>query len=334
MSKLAWGILGTANIAIKRVIPAIMAGQRGSVAAIASRDAARAARVAAQFGIERSCGSYQELLDDPRIEAIYNPLPNHLHVEWTVKALEAGKHVLCEKPIAVHAADAAAIVAARDRTGMRVVEAFMVRHHPQWHRVRSLVRSGRIGTVRAIQSAFAFTVLDPNNVRNRPDIGGGALYDVGCYPIVTARYLFEAEPERAIALVDRDPDMGIDRLTSGLLAFANGRHLTFVSSLQLAPYQRVVVLGTEGRIELAVPFTPLKDYGCRITIDSGKALDGSSAQFEEFAPVDQYAAQCDLAAAVFRREAQQEFPIEDAIANVRIIDALYRSAAAQRWEVP
>ncbi len=334
MNKLAWGILSTANIGIKRVIPAIMSGRRGRVAAIASRDAGRAARVAAELGIERGYGSYHALLDDPAIEAIYNPLPNHLHVEWTVKALEAGKHVLCEKPIALNATDAEAIVTARDRTGKRVVEAFMVRCHPQWHRVRALVRSGRIGTVRAIQSAFVFSVLDPNNVRNRADIGGGALYDVGCYPIVTARYVFEAEPERVIALVDRDPQMHIDRLTSGMLAFADGRHVTLVSSLQLAPYQRVVVLGSEGRIELAVPFTPSKDHRCRISIDSGKSLDGSSAQFEEFAALDQYAEQCDLAVAVFRHEAEQEFPIEDAIANMRVIDALYRSAASQRWEAP
>jgi predicted dehydrogenase len=290
--------------------------------------------VAADFGIERSYGSYQALLDDPAIEAIYNPLPNHLHVEWTVKALEAGKHVLCEKPIALHAKDADAIVAARDRTGMCVIEAFMVRCHPQWQRVRSLVRSGRIGTVRSIQSAFVFTVLDPDNVRNRADIGGGALYDVGCYPIVTARYLFEAEPERAIALVDRDPRLQVDRLTSGMLAFPNGRHLTFVSSLQAAPYQRVVVLGSEGRIELAVPFTPQKDHACRIIIDSGKSLEGSSAVVEDIAALDQYAAQCDLAVGVFRREVEQEFPIEDAIANMRVIDALYRSAGSQRWETP
>ena len=332
MSALKWGILSTANIGIKRVIPAILAGQRGTVSALASRDAGHAAKIAADFGIARSYGSYQALLDDPAIEAVYNPLPNHLHVEWTVKALEAGKHVLCEKPIALRAEDAQAIVAARDRTGMCVVEAFMVRCHPQWHRVRELVRGGRIGTVRAMQSAFVFTVLDPNNVRNRVDIGGGALYDVGCYPIVTARYVYEAEPERAIAMVDRDPQLGIDRLTSGMLAFSNGRHLTFSSSLQLAPYQRVVVLGSEGRIELAVPFTPQKDHRCRILIDSGKSLDGSSATFEELAEVDQYAAQCDLAVAVFRREVEQEFPIEDALANMRVIDALYRSASSQRWE--
>jgi predicted dehydrogenase len=332
MSKVKWGVLSTANIGIKRVIPAIIAGRCGVVAAIASRNAERAARAAANFGIARSYGNYEDLLDDPEIEAIYNPLPNHLHVEWTVKALDAGKHVLCEKPIALNAAQAQAIVAARDRSGRRVIEAFMVRYHPQWHRVRTLVQSGRIGAVRVIQSAFVFTVLDPANVRNRIDIGGGALYDVGCYPIVTSRYVFGTDPDRAIALVDRDPQLGVDRVTSGLLAFPGGGQLLFSSALQLAPFQRVVILGSEGRIELSVPFTPQKEHGCRLIIDSGKSLDGSSAVFEDFAPVDQYVLQCDLAAAVFRNEAEQEFPIEDAIANMRVIDALYRSGVSGQWE--
>ncbi len=334
VSKVNWGILSTANIGVKRVIPAIIAGHSGVVLGVASRDADRAASFAKRFGIARSYGNYQALLDDPEIEAVYNPLPNHLHVEWTVKALDSGKHVLCEKPIGLNAAEAQAIVAARDRSGRRVIEAFMVRFHPQWHRVRALVRAGRIGRVRTIQSAFVFTVLDPNNVRNRPDIGGGALYDVGCYPIVTARYVFGAEPDRAIALIDRDPQLGVDRVTSGLLGFPGGGQLVFNSALQLAPYQRVVILGSEGRIEVLVPFTPQKDHACRLIIDSGTSLDGSSAEFEDFAPVDQYAMQCDLAAAVFRNEAAQEFPIEDAIANMRVIDALYRSAASGRWETP
>ena len=334
MSKVVWGILSTANIGIKRVIPAILSGQRGVIAAIASRDAQRGREAAARFGIARSYGSYQALLDDPQVEAIYNPLPNHLHVEWTVKALEAGKHVLCEKPIALNALEAQAIVAARDRSGRRVIEAFMVRFHPQWHRVRSLVREGRIGTVRALLSAFTFPVASPGNVRNRIEYGGGALYDVGCYPIVTARYLLGTEPERAIALVDRDPSLGVDRVTSGLVAFAGGEQLLLTSALQLALYQRVVVLGTHGRIEIAVPFTPPKEHACRILIDSGASLDGSSAVVEEFAPVDQYQLQCDLAAAAFRNESAQEFPIEDAIANMRVIDALYRSATSGRWEAP
>ena len=332
MKKITWGILSTANIGVKRVIPAILAGPSGRIGAIASRDAGRAASIAAKFAIERSYGSYEALLADPDIEAIYNPLPNHLHVEWTVKALDAGKHVLCEKPIGLDALEAEAIVRARERSGKRVVEAFMVRFHPQWHRIRELVRAGRIGDVGAIQSAFLFTVLDPNNVRNRADIGGGSLYDVGCYPIVTARYVFGTEPQRAVALMDLDPVLGVERLTSGIVAFPAGRQLVFSSALQLAAFQRVVVLGSEGRIEVAVPFTPQKDHACRIVIDTGASLDGRSAEVEEFAPVDQYLLQCEQAAAIFRDEAPQEFPIEDAIANMRVIDALYRSGGSGRWE--
>jgi predicted dehydrogenase len=332
MKKITWGILSTANIGVKRVIPAILAGRAGRIGAIASREAGRAAKIAAKFAIERSYGSYEELLADADIEAVYNPLPNHLHVQWTVKALDAGKHVLCEKPIALDAAEAEAIVRARERSGKRVVEAFMVRCHPQWHRIRELVRAGRIGSVGVIQSAFAFTVLDPNNVRNRADIGGGSVYDVGCYPIVTARYVFGGEPQRAVALMDLDPVLGVERLTSGILAFPGGRQLVFSSALQLAAFQRVVILGSEGRIEVAVPFTPQKDHACRIVIDTGASLDGSSAEFEQFAPVDQYLLQCEQAAAIFRDEAQQEFPLEDAIANMRVIDALYRSGGSGRWE--
>lgn len=328
MRKLAWGILSTANIGIKRVIPAILSSDQGRIAAIASRSREKAAATAARFGIEKSHGSYQALIDDPDIEAIYNPLPNHLHVEWTVKALEAGKHVLCEKPIGLNAGEARAIVAARDRSGKRVIEAFMVRHHPQWQRVRVLINSGRIGRVGAVQSAFLFTMLDPHNVRNQADIGGGALYDVGCYPIVTARYVFNAEPSRAIALIDRDPELRVDRVSSALLAFPGGQ-LVFTSALQLSSYQKVVVLGTAGRIEIDVPFTPMKDHACRISI-AGE----SGTEVEEFAPVDQYRLQCDTAVRVFRGEVEQEFPIEDAIANMRVIDALYRSSESGRWETP
>ena len=334
MHKFKWGILSTANIGIKRLIPAILAGSSGEISAIASRDAARAAAVAQRFGIARSYGSYEALLEDPAIEAIYNPLPNHLHVEWTIKALRAGKHVLCEKPIALNAQEARTMIDARNASGRQVIEAFMVRHHPQWQRMREWVRAGRIGNVGAIQSAFLFTMLDPNNVRNKPELGGGALYDVGCYPLVTARYLFEAEPERVIALCDRDPVMGIDRLTSGLVAFPGGRQLVFSSAMQLANYQRVTVLGSAGRIEAALPFTPPKDHVCELKIDTGKSLDGSSAQVETVAAADQYALQCDRASAIFRGEETPEFPLEDALANIRVIDALYRSVQSGRWETP
>ena len=334
MTKIRWGILSTANIGVKRVIPAIMSSHRGTVVAIASRDGERAARIAKQFEIPVSYPDYQSLLNDPNVDAIYNPLPNHLHVPWTIKAMEAGKHVLCEKPIALNAQEAEALTAARDRTGCHVMEAFMVRCHPQWKRVRELVYGGRIGIVRAIQSAFTFTVLDPKNVRNQAAIGGGALYDVGCYPLVTARYIFGCEPERVIAATDRDPELGVDRVTSGMLLFPQGQQVTFTSALQLAPYQRVVILGSTGRIEVRVPFTPNKDHACAIAIDTGVSLNGSSQVIEQFDALDQYALQSDLAASVFFGEQSQPFPIEDAISGMRVVDALYRSAETGRWETP
>ncbi len=334
MRKLRWGILSTANIGIKRVIPAILGGERGVIAAIASRNASRAAEVAARFAIPRSYGSYEALLDDSKIDAIYNPLPNHLHVAWTVKALNAGKHVLCEKPLGINAPETQSIVEARDRSQKRVIEAFMVRHHPQWQRVRALVRGGRIGTVCSIQSAFLFTMLDANNVRNQVKLGGGALYDVGCYPLVTARYIYGAEPTRVIALLHRDANLGVDTLTSGLLEFPGGGQLVFSSAFQAAAYQRVTILGSGGRIDMPVPFTPSKDLSCRIIIGGADSPDGASAVFEDFPAVDQYGLQCDAAAAVFLGETEQEFAIEDGIATMRCIDALYRSAASGRWEAP
>lgn len=330
---LRWGLLSTA-----RINDAFIAGVAGSdrceVLAVASRDGATARAYATARAIPRAHEGYDALLADPDVDAVYISLPNALHLPWTQAALRAGKHVLCEKPIALNAQEARTMIDARNASGRQVIEAFMVRHHPQWQRMREWVRAGRIGNVGAIQSAFLFTMLDPNNVRNKPELGGGALYDVGCYPLVTARYLFEAEPERVIALCDRDPVMGIDRLTSGLVAFPGGRQLVFSSAMQLANYQRVTVLGSAGRIEAALPFTPPKDHVCELKIDTGKSLDGSSAQVETVAAADQYALQCDRASAIFRGEETPEFPLEDALANIRVIDALYRSVQSGRWETP
>ena len=213
MRKVKWGVLGVAKIATEKVIPAMQRAEFCDIAAIASRDAARARDAAKGLGIARAYGSYEALLADPEIEAIYNPLPNELHVPWTVKALEAGKHVLCEKPVALDAGEAETLIAARDKAGRLVAEAFMVRHHPQWRRARELARSGAIGEVRAIQTFFSYRLLDPENVRNRPP-GGGGLYDIGCYAVVTARYIFGAEPARVVATLDRDPNFGTDRLAS------------------------------------------------------------------------------------------------------------------------
>jgi predicted dehydrogenase len=328
----SWGVLSTAKIGVEKVIPAMQRASRCRIDAIASRDAARAAPIAARLGIPKVYGSYEELLADPSIEAIYNPLPNHLHVPWTIKALEAGKHVLCEKPIALTAPEAEALIAARERSGRYVAEAFMVRYHPQWLRVRELVRQGRIGDVRAIQCFFSYTLLDPQNVRNQADIGGGGLYDIGCYAIATARFVFGADPVRVVGLIDRDPNFGTDRLTSGLAEFSGGRHLAFTCSTQLVPYQRVQIGGTRGRIEIEIPFNAPPDRPCRIFIDDGSDLGGSGIVTETLAICDQYTLQGDAFVRVALGEEKAEFPIEDAVTNMRVIDAFFQSARKDQWQ--
>ena len=329
--KVSWGVLGVAKIGVEKVIPAMQQGGRSRIDAIASRDIEKARGAAAALGIARAYGSYEELLADPTIEAIYNPLPNDLHVPWTVRALEAGKHVLCEKPIALTAGEAEQLIEARSRSGKLVAEAFMVRFHPQWRRALDIVRSGEIGGLRAIQTFFSYHLLDPANIRNKPP-GGGALYDIGCYAILTARHIFGAEPTRVFASIDRDPVMGADRLTSGLADFPGGRQLAFTCGTQTSPHQRVTIAGDKGRIEIAIPFNAPPDRPTRITIDNGADLSGGGARREEFATCDQYTLQGDAFSRAVRGEAPLEFPIEDAIANMKVIDALFRSAQSGRWE--
>ncbi len=327
-----WGILSTAKIGREKVIPAMQQGRMCNVVAIASRDLDRAKQVAADLKIPKAYGSYEELLADPEIEAIYNPLPNHLHVPWSAKAAEAGKHVLCEKPLALTAEEAQTLIAVRDRTGKLIEEAFMVRHHPQWRRVRELVREGRIGRLRATQGFFSYTNLDPANIRNRADIGGGGIYDIGCYPITTSRFVFEAEPKRVMALIERDLEMKTDRLASAILDFDEGQ-ASFACSTQLVPYQRMQVFGTKGRIEVEIPFNAPPDRPCRIFVDDGSgAPSTSSAVTETFETMDQYTAQGDDFSMAVRTGEPLEFPIENAVRNMRIIDALFRSGESGQWE--
>jgi predicted dehydrogenase len=328
--KVVWGIVGTARIATAKVIPAFQKSPLIEVAAIASRDLGTAQRVAGQLGIAKAYGSYEALLADPEIEAIYNPLPNHLHVPLTLQAAAAGKHVLCEKPIALTTAEAEQL---RSVAGnVLIMEAFMVRFHPQWLRVRELIHAGRIGEVRAVQVSFSYHNVDPANVRNQADIGGGALYDIGCYAIVSGRWALEAEPERAIALIDRDPNFRTDRMTSGIVDFGNGRHLTFTVSTQAVPYQRVQVCGTRGRIEIQIPFNAPPDEATRIFIDDGTALDGAGIQTEVLPACDQYALEGEAFSRAIRGEIALPYGIADAIVNMRVTDALFRSEKTSRFE--
>jgi predicted dehydrogenase len=331
--KVAWGVLGVANIAVKKVLPAMQRGEWCQISAIASRDLKRAQQAAQELGINKAFGSYEELLADPEIEAVYNPLPNHLHVPWSIKAVEAGKHVLCEKPISLTMPEAITLLKARDRTGMKIEEAFMVRTHPQWRKVLDLIRTGKIGVVRSVMGYFSYFNRDPKNIRNIREYGGGALMDIGCYLIYTSRLIFGEEPTRLVANIERDPAMGTDILTSGILHFPSGQSV-FTCSTQVAPYQRVQIIGTKGRIEVEIPFNAPPDKPCRIFRDEGGDLSGRSAEVLEFDVCDQYTIQGDLFSQSIREGTELPVSLEGTVRNMAVIDAVFRSAESGKWEEP
>jgi len=329
MNKVRWGILSTADIGMKKVTPAIMKSAHSEVVAIGSRDLSRAQAAAAELGIPKAYDSYEALLADPEIDAIYNPLPNHLHVELTLKATAAGKHVLCEKPIGMNAADAERLRAIpKDKL---VAEAFMVRQHPQWLRAREIVRSGELGEVRAINAVFSYFNVDPANVRNQADIGGGGILDIGCYPVTVSRFLFEAEPKRVVSLVERDQSFGTDRQASILADFGNGRQLNFLCSTQLAGHQRVTVLGTKAKLEVIIPFNAPQGEATAITIDVGHTMDGSLSRREILPVSDQYTEQAEAFALAVLGERPLDYGIEDAILNMKVLDAIFASEKAGGW---
>jgi predicted dehydrogenase len=331
--KVKWGVLGVANIAVRKVIPGMQLSEWCDVAAIASRELRRAEKAAADLGIAKAYGSYEELLADREIEAIYNPLPNHLHVPWSIKAVEAGKHVLCEKPISLTVAEAKTLLAARGRAGVKVGEAFMVRTHPQWLRTRALVQSGRIGELRAITGVFSYFNRDAANVRNVAEWGGGGLMDIGCYPITTSRFVYDEEPTRVIGLIERDPEFKTDRLTSAMMEFPSG-HATFTCSTQMVAYQRMEFLGTKGRIEIEIPFNAPPDLETRILIDDGRDVFGGGITTETFPISDQYTTQGDVFSQAVLGQAEVPVPMENAIANMAVIEGVFRSAESGRWEKP
>jgi predicted dehydrogenase len=331
--KIRWGVLGVANIAVQKVIPGMQHAEHVEVAAIASRSLEKAQQAAAKLGIPQAYGSYEELLADSGVEAIYVPLPNHLHVPWSIKCLEAGKHVLCEKPIAMSAAEAETLIVARDIAGRKAGEAFMARSHPQWLRAQELVRSGAIGELRVVEGHFSYTNVNPENVRNRADIGGGALMDIGCYPITLSRMMYGEEPLRVIATIDRDPNFRTDRRTSVLMEYPSGQ-CTFTCATQLVPYQRMQLFGTKGRIELEIPFNAPPDRPTRLLRDDGSSLFGAGVQAEEFPICDMYTIQGDLFSRAILDDGPVAVPLEDALNNMRVIDAIARSEESGKWEKP
>ena len=330
--KVRWGIVSTANIGIEKVIPGILKSPHSEVVALASRDLARAHTALSHLGLRshaRAYGSYEELLADPMVDAIYNPLPNHLHVPITLAAAKAGKHVLCEKPIALTAKEAEEL---RDiPEGIVFYEAFMVRFHPQWARLREIVRSGELGEIRAMRAVFCYHNVDPNNVRNMADIGGGGIMDIGCYPIVGSRYIFESEPQRVVSLVDRDPNFKTDRLASVIADYGNGRQMTFVCSTQAVGHQSVEVIGTKGRAEIKIPFNAPADTPTAIEVDMGDALGGTLTRREIIRGVDQYAEQAEAFALAVLGEKKLDWGVEDAICQMKVIDAIFESERTSAW---
>lgn len=327
MQKIQWGILSTANIGVQKVIPAMQKSMNGEVLAIASRNTKQAEIVAKHLGIPRAYGSYEAMLADPDVDAIYNPLPNHLHVPWTLKALEAGKHVLCEKPIGLNTREAEKLLADAARyPRLKVMEAFMYRFHPQWQEVRKWVDDGKLGTVKSIQSFFSYFNNDPGNIRNKRDIGGGALMDIGCYCIQFPRFIFGLEPVRVVGLMDVDPQLQTDRLTSGMLDFGNTCSSTFTCSTQLQAFQRTQIVGTAGRVEVMIPVNAPHDMPVQVIMHTSEGSETYT-----FGPADQYTIQAEAFAKAILEDQPVPTPLNDAVNNMKVIDALFESARSGKW---
>src|SRR3989475_7208281 len=329
--KVKWGVLGAAAIATKKVIPGMKIGGWGEIAAIASRDLNKARDAAKKLGIPKAYGSYEEMLADTEIEAVYNPLPNHLHVPWSRKAAQAGKHVLCEKPLSLTVAEARTLLEVRERCGVKIGEAFMVKTHPQWLRTQELIHKGVIGELRATVGAFSYFNRDPANVRNKAEWGGGGLMDIGCYPITMSRFIFGEEPTAVAGLIERDPEFKTDRLASAILEFPSGQSV-FTCGTQLVRYQRMQFLGTKGRIEIKIPFNAPNDRPCEIFVDDGRDALGSGVTTEMIPTCNQYTVQGDAFSRAIREGSEVPVPLEDAIANMAVIEAVFRAAGAGKGE--
>jgi len=326
MDKVRWGVLSTAKIGLVNVIPAMQKSEHCEIVAIASSNLEKARAAAKKLGIQEAYGSYEGLLSAPHIEAVYIPLPNHLHVPWSIKALEAGKHVLCEKPLGLSATETEQLLGAAEKyTKLKIMEAFMYRHHPQWQRARQMVAEGKIGDLRTIQTFFSYHNADPANIRNIAEFGGGGLMDIGCYCISLSRYIFGAEPSRIFGMMEFDPEFKTDRLTSGILDFGRGTS-TFTCSTQLAPFQRVNIFGTQGWIEIEIPFNTPADRPSRIRYQHGN--ESGEICFDI---CDQYTIQGDLFSKAIRHDGQVPTPLDDAVANMQVIDALIKSAENGTW---
>ena len=329
MEKVRWGVLSTARIGVEKVIPAMQQGEHSEIVAISSRSLSKARAAAERLGIPKAYGSYEEMLADPEIDAVYNPTPNHLHVPLTIQAMRAGKHVLCEKPIALDANEARQLLEETKRhPHLKVMEAFMYRFHPQWQLAKRLVDEEAIGELRTIHTHFAYYNRDPNNVRHRPEWGGGAMMDIGCYAVNLSRFIFGDEPNRVMGVFEMDPEFAVDRRASGILDFLWDTS-TFTVGTQLSPYQRVHIIADFGRIEIEIPFNTPTDRPARLWVTIQDKTE------EVIIPTaNQYTLQGDAFSRAILEDAPVPTPLEDAVANMAIIDALFESDEKERWVKP
>ncbi len=325
-----WGVLGCAKIAIEKVIPAMLQGKYSQITAITSRDINKSKKVAMELKIPKYFGSYQELLDDDTIDAIYIPLPNHLHLEWCIKAMEAGKHVLCEKPLALTTQDIKKLIKVRDKTGIKISEAFMIRSHPQWIKSKSLIKDGAIGDLKTIHGFFSYFNTDPNNIRNIKDYGGGSIWDIGCYPINSSRFLFDEEPTKVIATFKNDPEFDVDILSSAILEFPSGQAV-FTSATQIAPFQRITAFGTKKQLEIEIPFNAPIDKKTSIIL-SENVSRSSERELIEIDVCNQYTLQGDNFSLAILNNTVVPVTLEDSLNNTAIIEALFRSNLNGKWE--
>ena len=325
-SKVRWGVLSTATIALENVIPAMKQGQYSEIVAIASRNAEKAINAATLLEIPKAYGSYNELLADPEIDAVYIPLPNHMHVEWAIKALEANKHVLLEKPIGLSSKEAERlIVASQTKPELKIMEAFMYRHHPQWQKAKELVENGQIGTLKSIHTFFSYYDINPDNICNKELYGGGGLMDIGCYCISLSRYLFNQEPKRVIGLAEFDPVFKTDRMASGILEFSTGTS-TFTCSIQLFPYQRVNIFGDTGQIEIEIPFNAPPDKPTRLWLHTSEKTEEITFDIS-----DQYTIQGDIFSKAILDNTEVPTPLEDALNNMLVIEGVFKSSESGKW---
>ena len=335
MDTVRWGVLGAAAIARSRVLSAMAAAPSVELTALASRSLPTATEVCGEFGIARSYGSYDALLADPDIDAVYIPLPNHLHCEWAAAAMEAGKHVLCEKPLCLTVEEIARLVEVRDRTGRHIEEAFVYRNHPQWAAVDDLLRAGTIGDVRGVHATMALQLLDPDDIRNDPARGGGSLHDMGGYVISACTMILGRSPVRVVAALDFDPILGIDRLSTAVLDFGDA-HAAVTVSTQSGPagrgsHQQLSVLGSTGWLQLDYPLAHAMATPCHVLVGDELSVGGLASSTITFDPVNQYTLQAERFSRRVLGDDVRIWPIEDALTTLTIIEALFESARSDTW---